>query len=156
MTLLWHYYDTIMRSIITSIMTQGTIMTLLSHYYHNIMTLFSHYYHTIITLLWTYSDCIITPLWLYYHSIITLMTVLYILWRNICTPFLGMCRQQSFTWTRGNYNEVSIKFGAWFQPTGGRTATVESSWSELNGTIIHIISSIIQFIADVWPGLRQL
>ena len=155
MTLLWHYYDTIMRSIITSIMTQGTIMTLLSHYYHNIMTLLSHYYHTIITLLWTYSDCIITPLWRY-HSIITLMTILYILWRNICTPFLGMCRQQSFTWTRGNYNEVSIKFGAWFQPTGGRTATVESSWSELNGTIIHIISSIIQFIADVWPGLQQL
>ncbi len=39
MTLLWHYYDTIIISIMTSIVTQETIMTLLWPYYDYIMTM---------------------------------------------------------------------------------------------------------------------
>ncbi len=105
-TLLWHYYNTIMRSVITSIMTQGIIMTLFSHYYNKkhyntIITLLEHHYATIMTILWLYYHTIMTVLSLYYDIVVT---VLYILWRDIGTPFIGMCRQQSFTWARGNYN----------------------------------------------------
>ena len=153
MTLLWHYYEIHYNIHYDTGDHYDTIITLLSQHYDTIITLLSHYYDTFMTILWLYYHTIMTVFSQYYN---TFMIVLYILWRNICTPFLGMCRPQSFTWTRGNYNEVSIKFGAWFQPTGGRTATMESSWSELSSTIIHIISSIIQFIADVWPGLQQL
>ncbi len=49
-----------------------------------------------------------------------------------------------------------MKFGAWFQPTGRSTAIMGSSSCEMFSTIIHIICSIIQFMADVWPGLLLL
>ncbi len=49
-----------------------------------------------------------------------------------------------------------MKFGAWFQPTGRRTWRMESCWSQLSGTIIHIIVSIIQLITVVWPELWLL
>ncbi len=69
MTILWHYYDTIIISIMTSIMTQGTIMTL----YDTIMTLLWPYYDNVITLLWQYYDTTITILWHYYDTIMTLL-----------------------------------------------------------------------------------
>ncbi len=59
-TLLSHYYDTIIISIITSIMTRQTIMTLLWHFYDTIMTLLWHYYDNVITLLWQYYNTNIT------------------------------------------------------------------------------------------------
>jgi hypothetical protein len=47
-----------------------------------------------------------------------------------------------------------MKFEAGIKPSGLSTATKAISWSELSGTIIHIICSIIQFMTDVWPGLQ--
>jgi hypothetical protein len=82
MTLLWHYYDTIMRSIITSIMTRD--------HYDTIITLLSQHYDTIITLSWPYYDCIITQLWLYYDNIITLLWQYYTYYDWIYTPHFGL------------------------------------------------------------------
>ena len=72
-TQLSHYYDTIIISIITSIMTQQTIMTLLWHFYDNIMTILWPFYDNVITLLWQYYNSITSiPIVLhYYYTIMT-------------------------------------------------------------------------------------
>ncbi len=89
-TLLWHYYDTIITSIITSIMTQQTIMTLLWHFYDTIMTILRQFYDDVITLLWQYYNTIITIFFAlllhYYDTIIIIMTgYLHPVYRNVQT-----------------------------------------------------------------------
>ena len=77
MTLLWHYYDTIMTLLWHPLwhpLWQGdyydTIMTLLWHYYDTIIIMLLHYYHIIMTLY----NYIMTLLWHYYDTIIPIMT----------------------------------------------------------------------------------